>query len=165
MKYQEYVDVLARELSAQGVVDWDVDDGHNHPRLVFRWNGAVIKFVMPGTPSDRFGIQNAVSQLRQMMGVKRIIHKSANTKPKLPPAKKKETFISLSGLSFIVKPNPLLALADMKVRVLDAIKEARWAGRIAHYSGLCGQAPENYPDHLAKAFLLGWQDGMWQKPG
>lgn len=71
-----YDEALIAEIRAHGVKTWRIDKaGRAHPRLMFEFAGRPLMYVMPNTPSDKHGVLNALSDLRRLMGVKRIIRK------------------------------------------------------------------------------------------
>ena len=66
------------ELEAHGATEIGVDWSHPHPRVCFRWRGAKMFYVTSASPSDGVrGRENALTSLRRMLGVKRIIKKAA----------------------------------------------------------------------------------------
>lgn len=73
--FDDYLTTLTAELRAHGVTKWDVERNHRHPRLYFWHKGRRMFYVMPSTAGDRRGHLNALSNLRRMMGVKRMVRK------------------------------------------------------------------------------------------
>lgn len=161
MKASEFIDAVLAEIQQHGVTAWEVDYGHNHPRISFAWAGGVITHTVPGTPSNQRGILDNLSALRQRMGVKRIIApKSASTK-KRDPGRRQESRTSPPELSGIVKADPWAALVAVRGAVHNSMDEARAMGRAAFHRGLCGVPPASYAQHLRDTFLAGWRDAEW----
>lgn len=152
---ENYADILTDELSAHGVKRWEVEVNHKHPQLHFEWNGKEMMFVFPNTPSDRRGRLNALTDLRKIMGVRRVIHKSAT-----PHRRKTRTVVSIPALGeFTIRANPFDALALYAERAHNLVVEARWNGQFAFLSGSSGVPPLNYAQNLAAAFMKGWWEG------
>lgn len=147
----DYGELLVEEIRSHGVVSWEIDRHHKHPQLHFDWNGAPLMFVFPSTPSDSRGHLNALSDIRRLMGVRRLVRKSTS------PPKRHTRTITLSALSeFTVRPNPLNALAPAAGIARQRVLDAFCAGRFAFHSGQSGTSPAGCAPHLAKSFLKGW---------
>lgn len=154
---EDYIEAAVAEIRRHGVTAWEIDRGHNHPKLRFEWQSKEITYILPGTPSDRRGILNSITDLRRVMGVKRLIKHS------LSPAKRtSRTIVTLSAMpSLTVKANPLLALAVVQDNIVMMLQQIRADGRTAFQCGQSGIAPIGSPPHIAKAFYKGWWDGVW----
>lgn len=71
-----YIPPLTAELKRHGATGIEIDRAHPHPRISFIWNGARMFFVTGSSPSDCKGLDNALSDLRRLMGVRKIVRKS-----------------------------------------------------------------------------------------
>lgn len=147
------VDVIVQELQRQGVTAWEIDYHHNHPKIRFVHNGKPMMFVVPGSPSDVRGWQNSLTDLRKMMGVKRIITKSSGPKRR---RNRTETKVALADLSFTVKPDPFASLSIVADRMKYEIQHAWRAGEMGFLSGNSGAAPREWPVHLSQSYVAGW---------
>ncbi len=138
-----YEQTLISELATHGVTDWWIDRDHPHPQLHFVWQSRPLMYVMSSTPSDRRAHLNAVSDLRRLMGVRRVVHKSER------PKRQKSRAIRIPALgSFTVRANPMNVLAPMNA--------AMEAGRFAFFAG-ASDVP--LPGYAPSAFRAGWWDG------
>jgi hypothetical protein len=73
---KDYEEAFRRELWSHGVDDFVFEYGSQHSALVFEWRGRSVHFRFPGSGSDRRGIQNALTELRQVMRVRKVVKKS-----------------------------------------------------------------------------------------
>jgi hypothetical protein len=73
----EHEQALIAEIETHGVVDYRVEQGRKHKRLVFAFNGREIAYVFSGTPSDRKATLCALRDLRRVMGVRRVARKKS----------------------------------------------------------------------------------------
>lgn len=77
------------ELASHGVLDVTEEKGRKHIKLRFVWNGEPKLLVVPSTPSERWGGEKARQNVRRLLGVDRVIVKSARArKRKAKPAPK-----------------------------------------------------------------------------
>lgn len=162
----DYAAPLLAELRAHGVTDAAIHrPRRGHPQIRFTWQGRRMFFVFAGTPSDARGQDNALSDLRRLLGVKRIIHKST------APAKKRNRTEAPIVLTFATRPDPLLALAPMKARVQEADRTAFLAGQHAFLAGHGDAAPAGWSARLSEQFRAGWwrmhggTAATWPPPG
>lgn len=72
-------DTLTAEIEAHGGEVLRVEIT-KHQRIVFMWQGREMFYVASVTTSDWRAAENALTDLRRQMGVKRLVHKS--TRPK-----------------------------------------------------------------------------------
>lgn len=147
------VEVVTDELERHGVTKWDVDRGHNHPKIRFTFNGQQLTFVVAGSPSDSHGWENSLTDLRKRMGVKRVIVKSKTPKRK---RNRTEARTGLNDLTFTMKPDPFAGLAVAASRMKAEIGNAWQAGETAFLAGCSGMAPREWPVHLSQAYVAGW---------
>jgi hypothetical protein len=146
----DYAARLIAELEAHDVHTYHVDRARPHPQLRFEFNGRKLIYTFPASPSSREGIHNAISQLRRIMGVARIIKKSTS-----PPKKRNKTQPH-EVLTFATKPNPLLKLSVVADRLREEKSAMRQKGMWKYLEGESGTAPNGSPKHLADSFLDGW---------
>lgn len=73
----DYTRAVLAELATHGVTEYDIEDGRKHRKLRFIFGGKPILYVMPKSPSDWRASLNAVSDLRRIMGVDRLVVKNA----------------------------------------------------------------------------------------
>lgn len=153
MSLYDPVEIITKELQLHGVTEWRVDRHSNHPKVLFTFNGKPMMYVAPSSPSDRLGWRNALTSLRKMMGVKRLI-----TKSKAPKRRRNrtETKISLTDLSFSVRPDPFANLSSVADRLRKQINDAWRSGESAFLSGASGASPREWPAHLSQAYVAGW---------
>ena len=109
-----YADALIAEAKLHGVKEVAVENRRSHLCLRFWFGGREIMFVFAASPSDHRGIHNSLSDLRRVMGVRRLIKKAK----RVPGDKGKRggpAHASLPPLptSFPVKPNPFDQLSAL----------------------------------------------------
>lgn len=99
-----YLPALVSELEHHGVSDYVLDGSGRHYKLKFVWQNRQITHVFPRTPSDRRGVYNSLSDLRNSMGVKRQIQKSLRKKRRrsVPHAVESPTTITVRSDPFAV---------------------------------------------------------------
>jgi len=153
MSLYDPIEVVTTELQAHGVTEWTIDRSNNHPKIRFEFNGNQIMFVVPSSPSDRHGWQNSLTDLRKRMGVRRLVTKSASPKRK---RNQTEAKVSLTDLSFSVRPDPFTSLAVVADRMKAEIADAWQRGEHALLGGGSGAAPQTWPIHLSQAYVAGW---------
>jgi len=148
------VETVTRELEVHGVTEWTVEQG-KHPKIRFVFNGQSLMFVVPASPSDAYhGPDNSLTDLRRLMGVKRVIA------PKRQGPKRQrnrtEAKVGLADLSFSVRPDPFASLAVVADRLKAEIAKAWQSGEMAFLGGGSGAAPAAWPVHLSQAYVAGW---------
>lgn len=153
----EILEALTTELQAHGVTEWRVTRRSKHPAIEFSWHDGTLRYVYAGTSSDRRSADNAVSDLRRMMGVKRVVVKSEAPKRMRNRTTSKKTIT----LETFARDNPLAVLADAKDKAKARVVEAEVAGRRAFMCGMCGRPPDDFAPHLAKAYMRGWWGAQW----
>lgn len=65
--HNDIYDTLASELNSRGI-DFQLEHGSKHPRLIFDLNGRTIKFTYPLSPSDSRSGLNSLAQLKRIIG-------------------------------------------------------------------------------------------------
>lgn len=109
------VETVTRELRLHGITEWSIETPHaGHTKIRFVHQGKPITFVVPCSPSDRRGWRNSLTKLRQTLGVKRIIVK--NDGPRRA-RNRTEPNVTLTDLTFAVRPDPFLVLAALAERM------------------------------------------------
>jgi len=125
-----YLSALVRELKSHGVTQYEVKKGRKHRRLIFTFQGREMFYVMPSTSSDFRAPLNAQSDLRRLMGVERVITKSASPRPR-----KRRLEAEPECPCLTVRPDPFAALQSVCVdpllgpmlkRLEDRIRQAEW---------------------------------------
>lgn len=102
---QQCETALINGIRAHGVTDHDVEPRGSHRTLRFTYNGRKVTLVFGSNPSDRHHLQNALSDLRRAMGVKRIVIKHRATQPSMPR-------LRMRGASPVLAPPSAAPLAD-----------------------------------------------------
>jgi hypothetical protein len=116
---KDYIRAVKAELAAHGVAEYQIDDGRKHKKLRFSWQGKDVLYVMPKSPSDWRASMNAVSDLRRLMGVDRLVVKNAERRAaprsraasKAPPPPESLT-LARDGLSTLARYGENRALQD-----------------------------------------------------
>ncbi len=149
---KEYAAELLDELQRHGICDAFVEQHSAHPRIRFTHNGRPMFFVFPSSPSDMRGrgLDNALSDLRRLIGVKKIVHKST-----APPKKRNKTSPE-TALTFSIKPNPLQSLVVMQHRIVAAKRDVKADGILAFMSGASDAPPTGLSDYMTNEFRQGW---------
>lgn len=144
---EDYATLLLPELATHSATDVRVERDHKHPQIGFVHAGRKLIYVIPSTPSDRRGALNALSDLRNLLGVRRIIHKSSG-----PPKRRNRTEAPVV-LTFAARPDPMAALAGVAARMRQ---KAEAAGLAAYMAGASDAAPRGLD---AASFRAGWWRG------
>ena len=110
MDVSEILDALTAELRSHGVTDWRVERRSKHPSLVFAWQGGELRYIFAGTSAHHRAPENAASELRRMMGVKRVVTKSDAPKR----TRNRTTSKTPLSLETFARENPLAALSAAK---------------------------------------------------
>lgn len=80
---QQCKTALINEIHLHGVSQYDIEPHGSHRTLRFTFNGNKVMLVFGTNPSDRHHLQNALSDLRRAMGVKRIVTKRRAARPSM----------------------------------------------------------------------------------
>lgn len=134
-----YMKAAAATLEAAGAINIELVKGKKHPRLYFTHQGQRRFYVLPGSPGDsRRGLDNCLTDLRQMLGVKNSRPKSAvprrhRATAKTPPA---------ACPAITVAPSPWLALtvhpavsAAQRQQLIDDAWRRFWRACMLHATG------------------------------
>jgi len=109
-----YLPALIAELRAHGITETWVDRAHPHPRLYWRHDGCRRFYVVPSTPGDRRGVDNALSDLRRVLGVKRITRHSDR------PARRRNRTKAAVALTLTCRSDPMAALDGLAADIRRA---------------------------------------------
>jgi hypothetical protein len=98
------------ELRGHGVVDPTIEHGrHIHIRFVWRDRAEMV--TIPRSPSDQNAVVLKLNDIRQQLGVKRLVRRSAR-----PRKRRNRTRVSAAPRIFTVRPDPWAVLADFRGR-------------------------------------------------
>lgn len=115
----EYESALVAELARHGVTDYEVVSGRKHKKLLFTFQGRDIVFAFSSTPSDVRSLRNTLTDLRKLMGVKRV---AARKNPARKP-KRKASPRPLECPTITVGHDPFAALKALDVSDVPALGE------------------------------------------
>ena len=107
----ELLGSLIDELARFGVTQWMVDQRGKHPKLRFSFAGRDISIVYPCSSSDHRARDNAVSQLRRVVGIRKIPTKCPAAAARRTKHRLHAKVTSPPPVHFTVKPDPFSVLA------------------------------------------------------
>lgn len=110
---RDYLQAIQRVFIEHGIqAVWKT--GGKHLKAEFEWNGKPMTYVCSATPSDRRSVDNAVAELRRMLGVKRKIVKNPERREKNKAASAPKKMPEVT-----VRPNPWDALKQLREDMCD----------------------------------------------
>lgn len=109
------VDIVIAEARRHGATDFRTEHGASHIKVRFVFQGRPILFVASHTSSDRRAGLAALTTLRRMMGVKKIVRRKAPHR-KFGPVQRHEPPVTCPTLT--VFPHPFEPLGAIAARVV-----------------------------------------------
>jgi len=116
--YREHGQALIAELESHGIRDAWIDLDGKHARVRFALKGQNRFFVFPKSSSDRRGLQNSLTDLRKLIGVRRPTKKSTRGKRQRNRVEAPVTSLSLT----VPGGDPFEGLR----RAVDPLEAALW---------------------------------------
>lgn len=119
-----YISALTAKLARVGIRDYEIEHGGKHPKLIYQHQGQRRFYVFPASGSDsQHGVRNAVADLRRHLGITApVVAKSGR------PKRKRIAAVEAPPDSFIVRPDPMLALLAWKPAPVPSRFRWSWAG-------------------------------------
>jgi len=107
---RDMITAVETELRKAGVT-WTRDDKSRHLKYTITVGDQTRLFTCAATPSDRRAHLNALTDLRRVLGIKRVVHKNPENRKKKAPTK----LVSAAKMPTVtVRPDPMQALAALR---------------------------------------------------
>lgn len=114
MNATEFGDRLIAEALSHGATEVRVTVGRKHRRLRFSFRGETKFYVFPGSTGDGMrAVHNALSDLRRLMGVKRVTNHSASPRRRRMDAPEREPCVP----RLTMRPDPMAVLSGLRERL------------------------------------------------